>query len=189
MYLKDLRFTIPSETLVWPHYVGNVNFVCNWLYFLICLISDLVLLMFFFVATSVMWGLFSQLYYWWFYFCRLIMSLLKIYYCGHFLFLWFQIFTLDVLSLMLNLNFEAFSCEFYRQCDIWWAYQRDSWQSSICITLGYGVISGSSRAPPSPQDLSLGQVLSVDYYELMYKWLFLKVGYLQIGFSLERFFY
>ena len=155
-------------TLVWPHYVSNVNFVSNWIYFHICLILDIGIWMILsFFPINVMWDCLAN-----FIIDDSILPLgyvfdswLKFYYCGHSLFLWFLTFALDVSSLMSNLNFEALYCEFYWQSDIWWAYQRDSWQSSGCITLGYGVISESSRAPPSPQDLSIGLVLSIDCYE------------------------
>ena len=57
IYLEAIRFPFTSDTLVWPYYVSDVNFVSDWIYVLICLISDLgTHIIHFFVAISVMWG-------------------------------------------------------------------------------------------------------------------------------------
>lgn len=92
-------------------------------------------------------------------------SWLQVYYCDHSLFLLFYTLSLDISFLILNLNFEAPSCEFFWQSDIWYAYQRDSWQSSGCISLGFGVLSGCICAPPSPMTSTIGLVIFFDYYE------------------------
>ena len=57
IYLEAIRFPFTSDTLVWPYYVSDVNFVSDWIY-----VPYLFDFRFwhsyysFFVAISVMWG-------------------------------------------------------------------------------------------------------------------------------------
>ena len=138
IYLEAIRFPFTSDTLVWPYYVSDVNFVSDWIYVLNCLISDLGTRIIFFCCHQCHVGLFSQLYYWCFHFA----SWLCLYSWFIILLLWplfiSLISDLCVGCFILDVEFKfwgTFFCEYlFWQSDIWWAYQRDSWQSRVCLT-------------------------------------------------------
>jgi len=110
MYLKDLIFLI--FTLVRLHYVNNLNFVTNQIYFLICLILDFGIFNVLPFCQQCDVGLFSQLYYWWFYFS----SFLCLYFLINIFLLWplfFFAFQTFALKVILDLKFEFWGTFFW----------------------------------------------------------------------------